>query len=62
MSMDIAEILKPLDDLIEEMERDDNPVRVRLARVQASLNETRATVGLPPLPDLGLIERKRPSA
>lgn len=62
MSVDVAEILKPLDDLIEEMERDDNPVRIRLARVQASLNETRARVGLPPLPDLDLSKRERPSA
>jgi hypothetical protein len=49
MSMDVAEILKPLDDVIEKMQREDDPVRVRLARLQASLNHARARVGLPPI-------------
>jgi hypothetical protein len=52
MSVDIAKLLKPLDDLIEEMEREKALVHMRLARVQARLNERRARIGLPPLDDL----------
>lgn len=49
MSVDRAKILKPLDDVIEEMERR-GPVSENLVSAWKHLNQMRSTVGLPPFP------------
>jgi hypothetical protein len=51
MNMDRAKILKPLDDVIEEMERS-GPVSENMISAWKHLNQMRSSVGLPPFPSL----------
>jgi len=62
MTMDRSEITKPLSDLIEEMERDDDPVAVKLKRAREILDRMRARAGLPPLAARDDLPSKRPAA
>lgn len=62
MTMDRSDITKPLSDLIEEMERDDDPVAVKLQRAREILDGMRARAGLPPLAERDELPSKRPAA
>jgi hypothetical protein len=62
MTMDRSDITKPLSDLIEEMERDDDPVAVKLKRAREIFDRMRARAGLPPLAERDELPSKRPAA